>query len=113
MEPRLRVVQDDETLMEQDHAIEPARLWREHAISDRWLVRGQDEVGRRGWFLTLSVTGLFDRRVGPFRSKALALETLENFLAHLFTEPLCELESTLSDDQACVVEGVSRIRRRS
>jgi len=70
-----------------------ARIWRERPITDEDIFYGTDECGRSGWFLRLTVTGLYPRRVGPYRTERQAIEVLEEFLADLEVEPLCELSN--------------------
>lgn len=114
MKPNLHLVDTDTTRgPEQAHELTIVQTWRERPISDRWLVRGQDEVGRRGWFLRFEVTGLYTRRVGPFPTRAAALERLEELLATIITDPLCTLQNELSAAQRCVVEGIPRLMGRS
>ncbi len=90
-----------------------ARIWRERPISDTWLYRGVDEAGRRGWFIRLELTGLYPRRVGPFATRAAALDRIEAMLAQFVTEPLTELQNDLAEGQTCVVEGVPRLTGRT
>lgn len=65
------------------------KIWRERPITDDVIFHGTDESGRSGWFLRLTVTGLYPRRVGPYQTKYQATEVLEEFIAHLEVEPLC------------------------
>lgn len=46
--------------------VEPSapHQFRECPISEEWLFQGTDEVGREGWFLRLTISGLYPRRVG-------------------------------------------------
>jgi hypothetical protein len=41
------------------------RTWRELPVTEDMLFRGTDERGRSGWFVRLTVGGMFPRRVGP------------------------------------------------
>ena len=83
--------------------------FRERALLEESLFQGKDERGCDGWFLRLEVTGLYPRRVGPFSSKARAVELLEEFLGEVVMGPLCETGNTVRDKQVCVVEGMPRL----
>jgi hypothetical protein len=92
--------------------IKPARqvkIWREHPVTEDVIFKGTDESGRSGWFLRLMVTGLYPRRVGPYRTKEQAIEVLEEFIASVQVETLCDLENDQTVNQAYVVEGVPRL----
>ena len=91
---------------------ETSRVWREQPLSPKWLFRGQDEAGRRGWFLRFDVTGLYTRRIGPFSTRPAALACLDDLVATIILEPLLELHNQLDDDQCCVVEGIPRLKGR-
>ncbi len=102
-------------LVGQDETAEPKarpRIWREQPVSDEWIFRGQDEAGRRGWFLRLNVTGLYPRRVGPFPSKAQALDVLEEVIAEISLGALLNLMNKMTERQACLVEGVPTLRNK-
>ena len=90
----------------------PARqvkIWRECPITDDVIFHGTDGSGRSGWFLRLTITGLYPRRVGPYRTKEQAIEVLEEFIARLEVEPLCDLMNDQTVYQDYVVEGVPRL----
>ncbi len=48
----------DQTIYE-----EGGRIWRERTLTEEEVFHGTDEAGRTGWFLRLSVTGLYPRRL--------------------------------------------------
>ena len=81
--------------------------WNERPLSPNQLFCGQDETGRRGWFLRMEITGLYPRRVGPFPTRAEALDCVEELLAVIILEPLLNLQNELSgSSRRCVIEGV-------
>jgi hypothetical protein len=82
------------------------KVWRERPMTDDLIFRGTDDCGRSGWFLRLTVSGLYPRRVGPYRTKYQALGVLEEFIAQVEVEPLCNLINDMTSRQAYVVEGV-------
>jgi len=90
----------------------PSRIWREMPITDDIIFRGKDEFGRAGWFVRITVSGLYPRRVGPYPTKKAALGVLEEFIAGVIQEPLCELEGDKTAQQAYVVEGVPALKSR-
>lgn len=92
--------------------LEPARTWREQPISEDWLFQSTDEAGRTGWFLRLSITGLYPRRVGPYRSKADAVDALEEVLYDIETQALCELHNSMGAHRVYVIEGVPTLTAR-
>lgn len=102
----LQVVQENRA----ESDTEPARIWREQPISGEWLFWSADERGCEGWFLRLSVTGLYPRRVGPFRSKAAAVATLESFINMVEVEVLCDLQNAMDGDTVYVIEGIPTLR---
>ena len=73
--------------------------WNERPLSPRELFCGQDETGRRGWFLRLEITGLYPRRVGPFPTRTDALECVETFLARSSSNR-CSISRTSCPGQA-------------
>ncbi|MDF0674227.1 MAG: hypothetical protein P0120_07770 [Nitrospira sp.] len=92
--------------------VEPSapHQFRECPISEEWLFQGTDEVGREGWFLRLTISGLYPRRVGPFSSQEEALELLEDFLYEVTLGPLLdEVENKMRNPQVCVAEGIPRL----
>lgn len=90
----------------------PCRIWRETPIINDIIFRGKDACGRSGWFLRLTVSGLYPRRVGPYPTKRAAIDVLEEFIAHVQVEPLCSLEGDRTAQQAYVVEGVPTLKGR-
>jgi hypothetical protein len=88
---------------------ETGRTWRERPITEDLIFRGTDDCGRSGWFLRLTVSGLYPRRVGPYRTRHQAIEVLEEFIARVETEPLCDLENDKTATQTYVIEGVPRL----
>src|SRR5687767_8074737 len=104
METPLSIVTDEQAKPDTPH------IWREQPVSADWLFRGRDEVGRSGWFLRLSITGLYPRRVGPFPSKAKALDVLEDLISGIEVTMLCELMNEMSvQHRRYVVEGISTL----
>lgn len=87
----------------------PARrtkIWRECPITDDVIFQATDECSRSGWFLRLTVSGLYPRRIGPYRTKNQALEVLEEFIASVLIEPMLDLENSNRGPQAYVIEGI-------
>jgi hypothetical protein len=100
------------TLVSESTETTPARkvkIWRERPITDDVIFHGTDGSGRSGWFLRLTVSGLYPRRVGPYRTMRHALEVLEEFIARVEIEPLCDLMNDQTVYQDYVVEGVPRL----
>ena len=96
------------TVVKETQDMKPARrakIWREHPVTEDVIFKGTDESGRSGWFLRLTVTGLYPRRVGPYRTKEQAIEVLEEFIAGVQVEALCALENDQTVHQAYVIEG--------
>jgi hypothetical protein len=87
----------------------------ERPLSTRQLFCGQDEAGRRGWFLRLEVTGLYARRVGPFPTRAAALDCVDDLLAEIIIGPLLDLQNDLVDEsnRRYVIEGVKTLTGRT
>lgn len=97
------------TLVSESKKTNPAqrvKIWRERPIADDVIFHGTDGAGRSGWFLRLTVTGLYPRRVGPYRTKDQAIEVLEEFIASVEVDVLCDLENELNIKQAYVIEGI-------
>ena len=90
----------------------PSRIWRETTITKDIIFHGKDEYGRSGWFVRLTVSGLYVRRVGPFPKKQAALDVLEEFLGEVMTEALLEVENGVLDDSTYVVEGFPKLQGR-
>lgn len=84
------------------------KIWRERPVTEDVLFKGADECGRSGWFLRVTVSGLYPRRVGPYRTKGQAVKVLEEFIAKVKMEALCDLENDqqAATNQAYVVEEV-------
>jgi len=96
-------------LVTESTAKKPARrvkIWRERPVTDEVMFRGTDECGRSGWFIRLTVSGFYPRRIGPYRTKGQALTVLENFVCDGAMELLCNLQNEMGDEQVYVVEGV-------
>src|SRR5262245_16789085 len=81
------------------------RIWRECPLSHDVIFEAIDDCGRSGWFLRLTVSGLYPRRVGPYRTMEQALDVLEDFLDEV-DEACCNLQSAMTPSQVYVVEGV-------
>ena len=75
-------------------------------MTDDVIFQGTDECGRSGWFLRVMVSGLYPRRIGPYRTKNQALEVLEEFIAEVLVEPMINLENETRGTQAYVIEGI-------
>jgi hypothetical protein len=86
------------------------RIWRECPVPESSLFEGQDEVGRRGWFLRLETTGLHPRRIGPFAAKDEALAVLERVLEVVTEKTDCEVINDLKESQVCIVESIPQLR---
>lgn len=98
----------DEQLKEEE--AERPKVWRETPITNGLLFHGRDEAGRTGWFLRLVASGLYPRRVGPFRSKTQALEVLETFISEIEVHVLCDIHNALEFHQAYAVEGIPMLQ---
>lgn len=85
---------------------EGGRIWRERPCSTDELFYGTDEAGRTGWFLRLSLTGMYPRRIGPYSSQDEALAVLDAVAAEFAMDTLTDLLNDLTDDQVCIQEGV-------
>jgi len=88
------------------------RSWRELPVTGDVLFRGTDERGRSGWFVRLTVGGMFPRRIGPYRTKSEASDALENFMANVQLELFLNLMNDMKDHQVYVVEGVPTLKGR-
>jgi hypothetical protein len=87
----------------------PARRacpWRERPVTEDLIFRGTDDCGRSGWFLRLTASGLYPRRVGPYRTQRQAIKVLEAFTTELALGALLDLHNDMTSEQAYVVEGV-------
>ncbi len=101
----------DETIEQKPE--EKGRSWRELPVTEDVLFRGTDEQGRSGWFVRLTVEGLFPRRVGPYRTKADARDVLEDFMTDVRLELFMNLlNDTSGTPQVLVVEGVPTLKGR-
>lgn len=102
-------------LVTESYEPKPARrvkIWRERPLTEEILFRGTDEGGRSGWFLRLTVSGLYPRRVGPYRTKAEAIEALEEFVSDVYAEALLNVMNAAQNGQVFVVEGVPTLNAR-
>ena len=86
---------------------EPVRVWRERILTEEELFHGTDEAGRTGWFLRLSVTGLYPRRIGPYHTKEEAVAVLEDVAYQFVVEVITNIQNDLESHQVCVQEGVA------
>lgn len=95
---------------------EPKELvpsWRELPVTTDMLFRATDERGCSGWFCRLTVGGMFPRRVGPYRTKAVARDVLETFLENVRFELFLNLmNDTSGTPQVFVIEGVPTLKGR-
>jgi hypothetical protein len=89
------------------------RTWRELPVTNDMLFRATDERGCSGWFVRLTVGGMFPRRVGPYRTKSDAREVLEDFMAGIQMELFTNLLNDMRDHQVVVVEGVPTLNGRA
>ena len=89
----------------------PAQVWREYALSGESVFQGEDELGRKGWFLRLEMTGLFPRRCGPFETREKTVAVLDQFLSKLVPDALCELQNDMA--LRYVIEGIPRLTATS
>ena len=90
----------------------PARrvkIWRERPVTEEVIFKGTDDCGRSGWFLRLTVSGMYPRRVGPYRTKGQARKVLEDFVCEVEMEAFCNLHNEMKDAQVYVVEGVPQL----
>ncbi len=86
------------------------RNWLETPITEDILFRGKDAHGRAGWFLRLTVTGLYPRRIGPYATRTKALEVLAWFVADIELGQFLDLENEVKETQAYIVEGVPTLK---
>ncbi len=101
----------DETIEEKPE--KKRRPCRELPVTADELFRGTDELGCSGWFIRLTVGGLFPRRVGPYRTKADASNVLEEFTANVRFELLMNLmNDTSGTPHVIVVEGIPTLKGR-
>jgi hypothetical protein len=87
--------------------------WNERSLSTRQLFCGQDETGRRGWFLRVEITGLYPRRVGPFPTRMDALDCVETLLAEITLGALLDLHTDMTSEQVCVTEAIPSLTGRT
>lgn len=85
------------------------RIWRERALTEEELFHGTDGAGRTGWFLRLTLPGLYPRRIGPYASQEDASAVHEAVLHEFELDTMTDLLNDLEDGQACVTEGVPRL----
>lgn len=100
------------SLVKAEKATEPCRTWRETPMTTDIIFRGKDACGRSGWFLRLTVSGLYPRRVGPYPTKQAARAVLEEFVAEVQLEQFTNLQNVVTDHQAYIVEGVPALKSR-
>ncbi|MBS0151672.1 MAG: hypothetical protein JSR31_12085 [Nitrospira sp.] len=86
---------------------EPERIWRERAIAEEDLFYGEDGAGWMGWFLRLSLTGMYPRRIGAFHTREEALDVLEAVAYQFEVEIMTEIQNDLESHQVCIQEGVA------
>lgn len=84
-----------------------ARVWRERVLTPEDLFHGTDEAGRTGWFLRLSMTGMYPRRLGPYDSQEEALDVLEYVAYQFVVETMTDILGDLEANQVCIQEGVA------
>lgn len=82
------------------------KIWRERPVTEEIIFEGTDDCGRSGWFLWLTVSGLYPRRVGPYRTKGQALAALEDFACDVEMHVFCDIRNEMKDEQVYMVEGV-------
>jgi hypothetical protein len=87
----------------------PERTWRERALSEEELFQGTDEAGRTGWFLRLTLTGMYPRRIGPYDSKEEALAVSEAVIAEFVMDSMTDILNDVERGQVCILEGVPRL----
>ena len=85
------------------------RLWREYPVTDDVIFEATDDCGRAGWFLRLTVSGLYPRRVGPYRTKEQAINVWEAFITEVELGLFLDLMNEMDTTQAYVVEGVPQL----
>lgn len=85
------------------------RLWRECPVTDDVIFEATDDCGRAGWFLRLTVSGLYPRRVGPYRTKEQAINVWEAFITEVELGLFLDLMNEMDPTQAYVVEGVPQL----
>ena len=100
------------TLVKEEQATERGYTRRETVITKDIVFRGKDECGRSGWFVRLTASGLYPRRVGPFPTKDEALEVLEEFIGGVLEEPFINLQNDMQGHRAYVVESVPALQGR-
>lgn len=64
--------------------------------SARFLLVGIDQTGKRCWFLRIKITGLYERRYGPFYRRSRAVEIYHQFLGQTLSGALCEIQNVIS-----------------
>ena len=82
------------------------RIWRECPVTDDMIFEATVECGRSGWFLRLKVSGLYPRRVGPYKSEEHAIDVWEAFITEVELELFTNLHNDMDPTQAYVVEGI-------
>ena len=79
---------------------------RECPVTDDVIFEATDDCARTGWFLRLTVSGLYPRRIGPYRTKERAIDVWEEFIAEVELELFTNLHNDMDPTQAYVVEGI-------
>ncbi len=77
--------------------------FRERWLDESWFVTVTNEQGQRERFLRIQVTGLYPRRLGPFKTDRDALVLLETFLNYA-DEGLVEAFNGLAPGMRVVIE---------
>lgn len=88
---------------------EDVHIWRERELSEEELFQGTDEAGRTGWFIRLTMPGMFPRRIGPYDTKEEALGLDQDVIGEVVMDTLVGIQNGLDGRQACIVEGVPRL----
>jgi hypothetical protein len=87
-------------------AEKPGCPLRERPVTEEVIFKGTDDCGRSGWFLRLTASGLYPRRIGPYRTQRQAIEVLEAFTSELVLGALLDLHNDMTSQQVYVIEGV-------
>lgn len=97
-------------LVKETNKRKPTRgVWRERPVTDDVIFEATDDCGRTGWFLRLTVSGLYPRRIGPYKTKELAIDVWEAFITEVELELFVTLHNDMDNTQAYVVEGVPQL----
>ena len=113
MDTPLALVTDETDETQEKKRKEKDRPCRELPVTEDELFRGTDELGCSGWFIRLTVAGLFPRRVGPYRTKSEASAVLEKFMENVRFELFMNLmNDTSGTPQEIVAEGIPTLKGR-